>query len=62
MVEIEFSVMEGESGRANPLLPLLEAFKEQYNIQVKLTRIPWERGGLKLLNLASTDKGQMFPV
>lgn len=44
MVEIELSVMEGEPGRSNPLLPLLEAFKKQYNINVKLTGIPWDKG------------------
>lgn len=44
MVEIEFSVMEGEPGRSNPLLPLLETFKQQSGIHVKLTGIPWDRG------------------
>ena len=44
MVEIEFSVMEGEPGRSQPLLPLLEAFKKQYNIQVNLTGIQWDKG------------------
>lgn len=44
MVEIEFSVMEGDEGEAQHLLPLLEAFQEQYHIHVNLTGITWSKG------------------
>jgi ABC-type glycerol-3-phosphate transport system substrate-binding protein len=44
MVEIEFSVMEGNAGDAENLRPLLDAFEKQYRIHVNLTGIPWENG------------------
>jgi multiple sugar transport system substrate-binding protein len=44
MVEIEFSVMEGDPGVANNLLPLLEAFEQQYRIHVNLLAVPWDKG------------------
>lgn len=57
MVEIEFSVMEGEPGRSDPLLPLLEAFKKQYNVQVKLTGIPWDRGRAEVAKFGIYGQG-----
>jgi ABC-type glycerol-3-phosphate transport system substrate-binding protein len=57
MVEIEFSVMEGEPGRSAPLLPILEAFKKQYNIQVKLTGIPWDRGRAEVAKFGIYGQG-----
>jgi multiple sugar transport system substrate-binding protein len=57
MVEIEFSVMEGEPGRSDPLLPLLEAFKKQYNISVKLTGIPWDRGRAEVAKFGIYGQG-----
>jgi len=57
MVEIEFSVMEGEPGRSNPLLPLLEAFKKQYSIQVKLTGIPWDVGRAEVAKFGIFGQG-----
>ncbi len=44
MVEIDFSVMEGNPGNANPLLPILQAFEKQYHIRVNLIGIPWDIG------------------
>src|SRR5438552_1655154 len=44
MVEIEFSVMEGERGTANNLLPLLEAFEKQHHIHVNLVAVNWDKG------------------
>jgi hypothetical protein len=57
MVEIEFSVMEGEPGRSAPLLPLLEAFKKQYNIQVNLTGIPWDKGRAEVAKFGIYGQG-----
>jgi multiple sugar transport system substrate-binding protein len=44
MVEIDFSVMEGNAGEARNLLPILEAFEKQYSIHVNLIGIPWDGG------------------
>ena len=44
MNEIDFSVMEGNSGDANNLLPLLEAFEKKNRIHVNLRGIPWDGG------------------
>ncbi|PKN91553.1 MAG: hypothetical protein CVU44_18380 [Chloroflexi bacterium HGW-Chloroflexi-6] len=44
MREIEFSVMEGRPGKAQKMLPLLEAFEKEYQIRVKLTGISWITG------------------
>jgi multiple sugar transport system substrate-binding protein len=44
MNDIEFSVMEGNPGDAQHLLPLLDAFEKQYRIHVNLIGIPWGRG------------------
>ena len=57
MVEIEFSVMEGEPGRSAPLLPLLEAFKKQYNIQVNLTGIQWDKGRAEVAKFGIYGQG-----
>lgn len=44
MAEIHLTVMECSPGDANTLLPLLEAFEQQYHIHVKLTGIAWYKG------------------
>jgi len=44
MVEIEFSVMEGNPGDSQSLLPILEAFEKQYYTHVHLTGVPWDKG------------------
>jgi multiple sugar transport system substrate-binding protein len=44
MVEIEFSVMEGNQGDANNLLPLMQAFEQQYHIHVNVIGLSWDRG------------------
>ncbi len=44
MVEIEFSVMEGIDSDVDSLIPLLEAFTEQYHVHVNLISIPWAKG------------------
>ena len=44
MVEIEFTIMVGEEAHTDNLLPLLEAFEEQYHIHVNLTGITWAKG------------------
>jgi len=44
MVEIGFSVMEGNAGDSQALLPLLQAFEQQYHVHVNLTGINWDGG------------------
>ena len=42
MVEIEFSVVEGDLEAVNDLLPLMQEFEKQYHIHVNITAIPWD--------------------
>jgi len=57
MTEIEFSVMEGNTGASNPLLPLLEAFEKQYHIRVKLTGILWDIGRAEVAKFGIYGQG-----
>lgn len=57
MVEIEFSVMEGIPGAADPLLPLLDAFEKQYHIHVNLTGIPWDIGRAEVAKFGIYGQG-----
>ena len=55
MIEIEFSVMEGDPGVTNNLLPLLEAFEKQYHIHVNLVAVPWVARRLSLNPVGAQD-------
>ena len=57
MVEIEFSVMEGNAGDSRNLLALLEAFEQQYHIHVNLTGIPWDRGWTEIAKFGIYGNG-----
>jgi multiple sugar transport system substrate-binding protein len=43
VMELDFSVMEGDGKQAEQLLPLMEAFEKQYHIHVNIIPIPWEK-------------------
>ena len=57
MVEIEFTVMEGNTGDAKNLLPLLEAFEKQYYIHVNLTAILWAKGWTEIAKFGIYGNG-----
>ncbi len=49
MVEIEFSVMAGSQADANRLLPILEAFENEFHIHVNLIGLLWENGWTEIV-------------
>ena len=57
MLEIDFSVMEGNPGASNPLLPILQAFEKQYHIHVNLIGIPWDIGRAEVAKFGIYGQG-----
>jgi multiple sugar transport system substrate-binding protein len=57
MVEIEFSMMVGAPGDADHLLPLLDEFRKQYNIQVNLTDVTWDSGWGEIVKFGIYKRG-----